>query len=152
MNDTMKKYLSTASSFMYDDMISESKKEDGEAVIVTTEGKNSDEFKGNGKIAKLGTKGLPKKPILKEEGEDGDFDASDVKLGTKNIARKSDTVDEDELTEEDVDTLEEDEDDGSEDGEICEEDEIEDEEAVEDLKKKKMDIKESYIAHASRWM
>ena len=53
----------------------------------------------------------------------------------------------------------EDEDDGAEDGEICEEDEgkeegdeMADDDQIEDPKKKKMDIKESYIAKASHWM
>jgi hypothetical protein len=130
---------------MTDEVISEGTKvdKDAAAVVIATEG---DEFKGKKGTVKLGTKGLPKKPVIKEEGEE-EADA--------------DKLEEEEETEE-GDSCNEDEDDGAEDGEICEGeedgegeeegDEMADDDQIEDPKKKKMDIKESYIAKASHWM
>lgn len=198
MDDTLKKYLSEASSFMSDETISEGAKvdKDAAAVVIATEG---DEFKGKKGTVKLGTKGLPKKPVIKEEDETEEDSAP---------------IDEEET--EEGESCNEDEDDGAEDGEICEgeddgmgeeegdemvdDDQIEEavgnrtiasmgpgfaklsheqktkfisdrrkmltkskhakaKEALSDLdalekevNSKKMDIKESYIAHASRWM
>jgi hypothetical protein len=154
MDDTLKKYLREASSFMSDETISEGAKvdKDAAAVVIATEG---DEFKAKGKkaVVKLGTKGLPKKPVIKEEGEE-DADADKLEEEEDN---EDSTIEEEET--EDGDSCNEDEDDGAEDGEICEEDEgkeegdeMADDDQIEDPKKKKMDIKESYIAKASHWM
>lgn len=142
MDDTLKKYLTEASSFMSDETISEGAKVDKNAAA---EGKKeptpASVATKQAKINKL------RKSTIKEEGEE--------------------EADSDKLEEEEEDiTIDEDEDDGAEDGEICEEDEsceddgegeeegdeMADDDQIEDPKKKKMDIKESYIANASRWM
>jgi hypothetical protein len=146
----MDKYLGKASYFMTDSdqLITEAKKEDAAAVVIATEG---DTFKGKKGDVKLGTKGLPKKPVIKEEDEDEDVDA--------------DTLEEKDEDLEEKDAVCEDEDDGSEDGENDElteseeedgegeeeGDEIADDDQIEDPKKKK-NVVESYLAHASRWV
>ena len=154
MNDTLKKYLGEATAFMTDEVISEAKVDkDAAAVVIATEG---DEFKGKKGAVKLGTKGLPKKPVLKEEDdEETDADA----LEEDDEETDADALEEKDEEMEEKDSVCEDEDDGAEDGEICEEDEgkeegdeMADDDQIEDPKKKKVDIKESYIASASRWM
>ena len=140
MNNALKKYLSEASSFMSDETISEGTKidKDAAAVVIVTESKKeptpASVATKQAKINKL------RKSTIKEEDADAD------KL-----------EEEDEI--EGGESCNEDEDDGAEDGEICEGeegeeegDEMADDDQIEDPKKKKMDIKESYIANASRWM
>lgn len=151
----MDKYLQAASYFMSDTMITE-----GKAVYDEEAGDDdgkTDEFHAKGEKwpINLGTKGLPKKPTLKEEDEEDEEVNSDV-LEEEN---DKDTEDEDIVTE--------DEDDGSEDGETDELTEDEDtetkdedteteDEDIKDKKKKKIDkevnVVESYLAHASRWI
>ena len=144
MNNALKKYLSEASSFMSDETISEGTKidKDAAAVVIATESKKeptpASVATKQAKINKL------RKSTIKEEDADAD------KL-----------EEEDEI--EGGESCNEDEDDGAEDGEICEGEEdgegeeeeggeMADDDQIEDPKKKKMDIKESYIANASRWM
>lgn len=154
MNNVLKKYLSEASTFMSDETISEGTKVDknAAAVVIATEGKKeptpASVATKQAKINKL------RKSTIKEEGEE---EADSDKLEEEEDI----TIDEEET--EDGESCNEDEDDGAEDGEICEGeddgmgeeeegDEMADDDQIEDPKKKKVDIKESYIAHASRWM
>lgn len=143
MNNALKKYLSEASSFMSDETISEGTKidKDAAAVVIATESKKeptpASVATKQAKINKL------RKSTIKEEDADADADKLE---------------EEDEI--EGIESCNEDEDDGAEDGEICEGEEegeeeggeMADDDQIEDPKKKKMDIKESYIANASRWM
>ena len=163
MNDTLKKYLSEASNFMTDEVISEAKVDkDAAAVVIATEGKKEDADK---KVAAA----FSKDNLTKFPNKPGMF----KKKSAKAIKEEEEEVNADALEEEketDEMPIKEDEDDGAEDGEICEEndedgascneedegeeegDEMADDDQIEDPKKKKVDIKESYIANASRWM
>lgn len=171
MNNVLKKYLSEATKFASD-------RGDEEAVTIATEGKKEDaDKKVVAALSKNNLTKFPNKPgmfkkknAIKEEEIEDIADSDELEEEEDITIDEEETEDdesynEDSMNEEDdenidADKLEEDEDDGAEDGEICEEDEsceeddgeMADDDQIEDPKKKKMDIKESYIANASRWM
>jgi TATA-binding protein-associated factor Taf7 len=155
----MDKYLSKASYFMTDSdqLITEAKKEDAAAaVVIATEGKKEDADKkvvaalSKDNLTKFPNKAgmFKKKKAIKEEEDEEDVDADTLeeKVEEKDAVREdeddgSEDGEKDELTE-----GEEDDETGEEEG-----DEIADDDQVEDPKKKK-NVVESYLAHASRWV